>query len=255
MIELEEVQRFLPRAPAWDVPSAASASVSACLGLRFPRRLQLNLFVEFPNANVLWCSSFFPLQVCIKLHCKHKNIEFSIQALIFLLICSSFFGLDFVHSYGLAKLGSLGFSSSRTAWRWSTPAFPSCVSEGTGSSWPQPAGTTACGYSGGGSCSRWRCWSTTLIWCKAWPSLTTRTPSRGCWLLGPETSGSACGPSSMRNQRPAELQVLTKVMNKPTQRSQTFTKLLHSVCCRIWGSSAQWWWDQGRRANTPANLK
>lgn len=99
---------------------------------------------------------------------------------------------------------SLGFSSSRTAWRWSTPAFPSSASEGTVNSWPRPAGTTACGYSGGRSCSRWRCWSTTQIWCKALPSLTTRTPGGGCWLLAPKTRGSACGLCSVRNQRRPE---------------------------------------------------
>lgn len=51
-----------PHAPAWAVPSAANASVSVCLGLRSPRRLPLNLFVEFPDANLLF---FFPCRFCI----------------------------------------------------------------------------------------------------------------------------------------------------------------------------------------------
>lgn len=114
--------------------------------------------------------------------------------------------LSHVHLCGVAETQPLlAFSSSRTAWRWSTPAFPSSASEGTVNSWPRPAGTTACGCSGGRSCSRWRCWSTTQIWCKALPSLTTRTPGRGCWLLAPKTRGSACGPCSVRNQRRPEL--------------------------------------------------
>lgn len=150
----------------------------------------------------------FFLQVCLKaesLNRKLGNFEYrqrsfclNLQLILYMSVC-------YVHLYGLAKMPSLGFSSSGTAWHWSTPAFPSCVSEGTGSSWLQPAGTTMCGYSGGRSCSRWRCWSTTQIWCKVWPSLTTRTPGRDCWLPGPETSGSACGPYSARNQRLPEL--------------------------------------------------
>lgn len=59
VMELGGVRTFLPltHAPAWAVPSAANACVSVCLGLRSPRRLPLNLFVEFPDANLL---VFFP---------------------------------------------------------------------------------------------------------------------------------------------------------------------------------------------------
>lgn len=168
-------------------------------------------FVQFQNANVLWGSSFFPCKFASKLSLrgtlsrKWENFEYRQQSFRWNLQLILYRSLYYVHVFGLAKMRSLGFSSSRTAWRWSTPAFPSCVSEGTASSWPQPAGTTACGYSGGRSCSRWRCWSTTQIWCKAWPSLTTRTPGGACWLPGPETSGSACGPYSARNQGLPEL--------------------------------------------------
>lgn len=151
---------------------------------------------------------------------------------------------------------SLGFYSSRTAWRWSTPAFPSSASEGTVSSWPRPAGTTACGYSGGRSCSRWRCWSTTRIWCKALPSLTTRTPGRGCWLLGPKTRGSACGLCSVRNQRrperlgfgwrlpsaPPVSQVLSQLEEEP---APTLTQFFYSLGFRSSWSFGQWKW--GRR--------
>lgn len=154
---------------------------------------------------------FFPCKFASKLSLrgtpnkKLENFENRQQSLCWNLQVILYMSLYCVHLCGLAKMRSLGFSSSRTALHWSTPAYPSCVSEGTGSSWRRPAGTTACGCSGGRSCSRWRCWSTTQIWCKAWPSLTTRTPGRDCWLPGPETSGSACGPCSARNQRLPEL--------------------------------------------------
>lgn len=166
---------------------------------------------------------FSSLQVLHQLN----SIEFPIQASILLLEPA-------VHPLGCAGAVLLTCSlpavlSSRTACRWSTPASPSCVSEGTGSSWPRPAGTTACGSSGGGSCSRWRCSSTTRIWCRAWPSRTTGTPGSGCWRRAPGTSGSACGPSSARTRRPAE------VLKEPTQSSRPS----ENCCRRTSGSSAR----------------
>lgn len=104
----------------------------------------------------------------------------------------------------LRSSSSLWFYSSRTVWRWSTPGFRSCASGGTVSSWRQRAGTTGCGYLGGRSCDHWRCFSTTLTWCKAWPSLTTRTPDKDCWLPDPRTSGSACGLYTTRELTLAE---------------------------------------------------
>lgn len=165
----------------------------------------------------------------------------------------------YVHFYGQScwDAPSVGDYSSRTAWRWSTPAFPSSASEATVSSWHRPAGTTACGYSGGRSCSRWRCWSTTPIWCKAWPSLTTRTPGRGCWLLGPKTSGSACGLCSARNQRRPELlvvgwrclqrlQVQTRGINLLRVPQALFSWLQGLI--ELWPVDVRPW-DGGRRTN------
>lgn len=93
---------------------------------------------------------------------------------------------------------SLWFCSSRTAWRWSIPAFLSSASEATGGCWHLRAGTTECECSAGRSCGRWRSFSTTRTWCSAWPSLITRTPRKDCWPLGPRTSASACGPFTTR---------------------------------------------------------
>ena len=110
--------------------------------------------------------------------------------------------LTFIHL--LRSFSSLCCYSFRTVWQWSTLGCPSCVSGGMASFWHQRAGTIGSGYSGGRSFDRWLCFSTTLTWCRVWPSLTTRTLNKDCLLLDPRTSGSACGRYTMREPTLAE---------------------------------------------------